>query len=79
MDADGNCVFGTFDSEFESMDLLRAKKPTYAPQFLNRFKLTLWEAAEINLKEGVLLAVVCDMGFFGKNPHLHQGGGRIFV
>lgn len=66
VDADGSCVFGTFDSEFESMDLLRAKKPTYAPQFLNRFKLTLWEAAEINLKEGVLLAVVCDMGFFGK-------------
>ena len=70
VDADGSCVFGTFDSEFESMDLLRAKKPTYAPQFLNRFKLTLWEAAEINLKEGVLLAVVCDMGFFGKTLNI---------
>ena len=63
---DGTCVFGTFDKEFEEMDLLKIKNPTHFPDFLNRFKLTLWEATEIHFKEGVLLAVVCDMGIFGK-------------
>ena len=63
---DGTCVFGTFDKEFEQMELLKIKNPTHFPDFLNKFKLTLWEATEIHFKEGVLLAVVCDMGIFGK-------------
>lgn len=63
---DGTCVFGTFDKEFEEMELLKLKKPTHAPNFLNKFKLTLWEATEVHFKEGVLLSVVCDMGIFGK-------------
>ena len=63
---DGTCEFGTFDKEFEQMELLKLKKPTHAPNFLNKFKLTLWEATEVHFKEGVLLAVVCDMGIFGK-------------
>ena len=63
---DGTCVFGTFDKEFEEMELLKIKNPTHFPDFLNKFKLTLWEATEIHFKEGVLLAVVCDMGIFGK-------------
>ena len=66
VDENGNCEFGTFESEFEKMALLDLKKPTHAPQFMNRLKLTLWEATEVHLKEGVLLAVVCDMGIFGK-------------
>lgn len=66
VDGEGKCVFGTFDSEFKSMELLRAKKPTRAPQFANRFKLTLWEATEVFLENGILLAAVCDMGLFGK-------------
>jgi len=65
-DENGVCVFGTFESEFESMELTRLKKPTRAPQFMNRLKLTLWEAVEVNLADGVLLAAVCDMGLFGK-------------
>ena len=65
VDKNGRCVFGTFAEEFKTMDLVSAKKPTHAPQFMNRLKLTLWEATEVNLKEGVLLAVVCDMGIFG--------------
>lgn len=36
------------------------------PNCFNRLKLTLWEATEVHLKNGVLLAVVCDMGIFGK-------------
>ena len=62
----GKCVFGTFDKEFETMDLLSIHNPTSAPDFLNRLKLTVWEAAEIHLEEGVLLAACCDMGFFGQ-------------
>lgn len=66
VDENGKVVFGTFDKEFETMELVRAKKPTKAPQCFNRLKLTLWEATEVHLKNGVLLAVVCDMGIFGK-------------
>lgn len=63
---DGTCEFGTFDKEFEQMDFLKIKKPTYAPQCMNKIKLTLWEASEINLKEGVVVVAVSDMGIFGK-------------
>ena len=70
VDENGQCAFGTFDKEFEEMDLLKLKKPTRAPDFMKRLKLTLWEATEVHLKEGVLLAVVCDMGIFGKTMNL---------
>jgi hypothetical protein len=66
VDENGQCVFGTFESEFEIMDLVKLKKPTRAPQCMNRLKLTLWEATEVHIKEGVLLSVICDMGIFGK-------------
>lgn len=62
---DGKCVFGTFDKEFETMDLLGIRNPTAAPDFLKRLRLTLWQATEVHMKQGVLLAVVCDMGIFG--------------
>jgi len=67
---DGSCVFGTFDREFQKMDFVRLKRPTAAPQFLNRIKLTLWEATEVHFDEGVLLLAVCDMGIFGKVLHV---------
>ncbi len=70
VDEKGRVVFGTFDKEFETMELLRCVKPTKAPQCLNRLKLTLWEATEVHLKNGVLLAVVCDMGIFGKTLNI---------
>lgn len=62
----GKCVFGTFDKEFETMDLLKINNPTEAPNFLNRLKYTAWEAIEVHLEEGVLLAACCDMGIFGQ-------------
>lgn len=62
----GKCVFGTFDREFETMDLLGIDSPTEAPNFLNRLKYTAWEAVEVHLEEGVLLAACCDMGIFGQ-------------
>ena len=66
VDENGICAFGTFDKEFKKMDLVKLKKPTSLPNCFNRLKLTLWEATEVHLKNGVLLAVVCDMGIFGK-------------
>ncbi len=65
VDENRRCVFGTFDKEFEAMDLVKLDRPTKAPNFLNKLKLTLWEATEVHLTNGVLLAVVCDMGIFG--------------
>ena len=62
----GKCVFGTFDKEFETMNLLDINNPTAAPDFLNRLKLTVWEAVEVHFEEGVLLAACCDMGVFGQ-------------
>lgn len=67
---DGICVFGTFDQEFETMEVLKIKNPTSAPNVFNRLKLTLWEAVEVHFDEGVLLGVVCDMGIFGMNLHV---------
>lgn len=67
---DGECAFGTFDREFQKMDLMRAKRPTQAPQLFNRLKLTLWEATEVCFDEGVLLLAVCDMGLFCKAVHV---------
>ncbi len=69
-DERGRCVFGTFESEFEELDLVRLKRPTRAPQAFNKLKLTLWEAVEVNLPDGMFLAACCDMGLIGKCVHL---------
>lgn len=63
----GKAIFGTFDKEFETMELLECKKPVgrIFPERLKKFRLTLWEAAEVHLDNGVLLSAVCDMGIFG--------------
>lgn len=63
----GQAVFGTFDKEFAEMDLLSCRKPAgkLLPHFLNKYRLSLWEATEVHLDNGVLLAAVCDMGIFG--------------
>lgn len=65
VDDEGRCVFGTFESEFESMEFENARRPTPVPDVMNKLKLTLWEAAEICFDEGILLAAVSDMGLFG--------------
>ena len=58
---DGRCVFGTFSEEFQDLGLTSARRPTGAPQFMNRLKLTRWEASEICFRDGVLLSGVCNM------------------
>ena len=64
-DAAGNCHFGTFESEFKKMDFLKIDRPSALPNFLNKSRLTLWEATEINFDKVVLLTAVCDMALFG--------------
>ena len=61
----GNCYFGTFDKEFKNMDFLKVNKPSKLPNALNKARLTLWEATEINFDKVVLLTAVCDMALFG--------------
>ncbi len=62
---DGQACFGTFDKEFEVLNILDCKKPTAAPDFMKRLRLTLWEAVEVHFPGGYLVAGVCDMGLFG--------------
>lgn len=61
----GNCHFGTFDKEFPKMDFLKVNRPSSLPNIFNKYKLTLWEATEINFDKVILLTAVCDMGLFG--------------
>lgn len=65
VDENGNAIFGTFDKEFKTMDFLKVNKPSRLPNAFNKFKLTLWEAVELNLKDIIVLTAVCDMGIFG--------------
>ena len=65
MVVDGKCVFGTFDKEFETMDMLHIDGPTAAPNAMNHIKFSCWEATEVNFKEGLLLTVFADMGIYG--------------
>lgn len=58
----GRAYFGTFDKEFPRMDFLSVDKPLGLPNFMNKNRLTLWEAVEVNLKDIMLLTAVCDMG-----------------
>jgi len=61
----GIAHFGTFDKEFEILNILDCQNPTALGNFFKKKKLTLWEAMEVNLTDGYLLAVCCDMGIFG--------------
>ncbi len=62
IDENGKAVFGTFEKEFEKMDFLDIKGQSVLPDAFNKYRLTLWEAVEINLKDCMLLTAVCDMG-----------------
>lgn len=63
VDANGRAAFGTFTKEFEKMDFLGVKKQSkWLPDSANAFRLTQWEAIEINLKDCILLNGVSDMG-----------------
>ena len=63
--ADGKCVFGTFDKEFETMEMLKIDRPTDAPNEKNFLKYSCWEATEVHFEEGLLLTACADMGIYG--------------
>lgn len=65
MVTDGKCVFGTFDKEFQTMDMLHIDRPTAAPNEMNFLKFSAWEATEVNFEEGLLLTACSDMGIYG--------------
>ncbi|MBR2590489.1 MAG: DUF2804 domain-containing protein [Clostridia bacterium] len=65
VDASGKVAFGTFDKEFKNMNFLDVNKPSILPNSLNKYRLTLWEAVEVNFEDVTLLTAVCDMGIFG--------------
>ncbi|MBQ8917266.1 MAG: DUF2804 family protein [Oscillospiraceae bacterium] len=62
---DGKCVFGTFETEFQTMDMLAIDGPTPAPNAMNHLKYSCWEATEVNFDEGLLLTACSDMGIYG--------------
>ena len=64
IDKDGKAVFGTFKSEFRKMDFLDIKGQSCVPDRFNKFRYTMWEAVEVNLKDALFLTAVCDMGWF---------------
>lgn len=63
IDSSGKAVFGTFDKEFKKLNLKEIDKQCpYLPNWSNWFRLTQWEAVEVNFKDHMLLMGVSDMG-----------------
>lgn len=56
----GQAVFGTFDKQFESLNILDCEQPCglFIPHFLNKTRMTEWEAFEVNMDEGTLVSAV---------------------
>ncbi|MGI5888355.1 MAG: DUF2804 family protein [Oscillospiraceae bacterium] len=62
VDEYGNAAFGTFSGEFREFNILKCKNPTSLPDIFNRMRLTLWDAAEVHCRDGMMLCGICDMG-----------------
>lgn len=62
LDENGRAVFGTFDKEFENLDMMKIRDQSFLPDKLNWFRFSAWEAVEVNLKDCVLLTATCFMG-----------------
>ncbi len=62
----GQALFGTFDEPIPNMNLLDCVKPAgMLPHFMNKVRLTVWEAFEINMDEGTLVSAVYNIGIIG--------------
>jgi len=59
----GQAIFGTFDEPIPNMNLLDSIRPAggLVPHFMNRLRLTTWEAFEINMDEGSLVSAVYNL------------------
>lgn len=62
LDENGKAVFGTFDKEFQHIDLMKIKDQCFLPDFMNWFRYSEWEAVEVNFPDCVLLTAICFMG-----------------
>ena len=63
----GQAHFGTFNTQFKELNLLDCEQPCgiFLPHFMNRTRLTEWEAFEINMDEGALVSAVYNTGAIG--------------
>ncbi len=63
----GQAHFGTFEDSFEKLNLLDCEQPCglFLPHFMNRTRLTEWEAFEINMDEGALVSAIYNTGMIG--------------
>lgn len=63
----GISCFGTFDKPFPVMNFLDCRNPlgSFIPNAFSKFRLTVWEAFEINLDEGSLISAVYNVGAAG--------------
>lgn len=64
----GKAHFGTFDKPFKCLNLLDCEQPCglLLPHFMNKTRLTEWEAFEVNMKNATfLVAVYNNMNLFG--------------
>ncbi len=70
VDENGKVVLGTLTKECNSMDFLKINRPTSATRFMNRPKLILRQVIAVNIKDGLLLTVVCDKAIFEKTMNV---------
>ncbi|MEG2540774.1 MAG: DUF2804 family protein [Clostridia bacterium] len=63
----GQAVFGTFSEPFETLNLRDCEQPCgfLLPHFMNRTRLTEWEAFEVNMDECSLISAVYNTGLLG--------------
>ncbi len=64
----GKAHFGTFESPFKNLNLLDCEQPCgfLLPHFMNKTRLTEWEAFEVNMDNATfLVAVYNNMNLFG--------------
>lgn len=63
----GQAHFGTYDQPFKNLNLRDCEQPCgfLLPHFMNKTRLTEWEAFEINMDGGTLVSAVYNMYFLG--------------
>lgn len=63
----GKATFGTFSEALPEINLLDSVKPCgkRMPAFMNRSRLTVWEAFEVSFKEGMFISAVYNMNAIG--------------
>ncbi|NMP37452.1 MAG: DUF2804 family protein [Clostridiales bacterium] len=63
----GKATFGTFSGPLPEINLLDSVKPCgkRMPAFMNKSRLTVWEAFEVSFKEGTIISAVYNMNAIG--------------